>query len=108
MREPVGDGDRVCHRKRLPERLGLAQRRQRLAIAQMRVHIHEADLAPEERRGFGTAEDFLRPAAIGDGPVHEPHAVGKEQMVADDGEMMRACSGVKSPAMMLRVIGSSE
>ena len=88
VRETLGDGDRVRHLQRLPQRIGLAQHRHRLAVAQMGVDIHEADLAPEERREFGAAEDPLRAAAIRHGPVHQPDAVGEQQMLADQAEVM--------------------
>ena len=70
--------------QRLPERVGLAEHGQRFAVAKMGMHIHEADLAPEERRRLGAAEDLLRAAAIGDRPVHQPRAVGKQQVLADE------------------------
>ena len=78
--------DRVHHLQRLPERIGLAQHRHRLAVAQVGVDIHEADLAPEERRRLGAPEDLLRPAVVGHRPVHQPHAVGKQQVLADEAE----------------------
>ena len=76
------------HLQRLPERIGLAEHRHRLAVAQVGVDVHEADLAPEERRRLGPPEELLRSAAVGDRPVHQPSAVGEEQVLRGSGEMV--------------------
>ena len=54
----------------------------------MGVDVHEADLAPEERRRFRAPEHLLRAAVVGHRPVHQPHAVGKQQVLADEAKMM--------------------
>src|SRR5438876_4176525 len=82
------DGNRISLDERVPQAVAIAHDRQRLGIAQMGMNIHKADLAPEERRRFGTAEYELRPAAIGDRTVHEPGAVGKSETLADDPQMV--------------------
>ena len=84
----LGDGDRVHHLQRVPERVGLAQHRHGLAVAQVGVDVHQANLAPEERGQFSAPEGLLRTAPVGYRPVHQPHAVREEQMVADEAEMM--------------------
>ena len=58
------------------KRSAIADVRQRLRVAQMRVHVHEADLAAEEGRALGALEEALRAAVIGHRPVEEAHAVG--------------------------------
>src|SRR5438067_4445451 len=84
----LADGDRIDLDECVPQAIGIAADGQRLGIAQVGVNIHEADLASEERRRFRAAEYDLRPAAIGDRPVHEPGAVGKVEMLADDSKVM--------------------
>ena len=79
--ERFRDGDRVGDDQRVPQRLGVAERRHRLAVAQMRMHVHQPDFAAEKRRRFGSAKDRLRPAAIGERLVHQAGAVGKQQML---------------------------
>ena len=83
-----GDRDRVDLDERVPQGICIAQSCHRLAIAQMRMRIHEADLAAEIGRRFGPPEDAFRPASIGDRPVHQPRAIGKEQVPADDVEVV--------------------
>ena len=58
------DPDRIRLAQRLEEALGLAHSRQCLRIAQMRMHVHETDLAPEERRAFRALKEPLRTAVI--------------------------------------------
>src|SRR4051794_27961974 len=54
----------------------------------MCMDIHEANLAAEEGGRFGAAENALWPAAVGHRPIHEPHAVGIEQVQADELKVM--------------------
>src|SRR5882724_8549120 len=88
MGETLGNGDRIRQQQCLPERVDLAEGGQGLAVAQMGVDIQDPDLAAEEGRRLGAAEDAFEPAAVGRGPVHEPRAVGMQEMRADEAEMM--------------------
>ena len=54
----------------------------------MGVDVHETDLAPEERRGFGAPEYPLGAAVIRDGSVDQSRAVRKQQTLANDAQMM--------------------
>ena len=49
--------------------------RQRLRVAQVRMHVHEPDLAAEEGRALGALEHALRAAVVGHRPIEQPHAV---------------------------------
>ncbi len=105
----VSDGDRVDDIERLEEGAVIAEDGHGLGVAQMGVHVHEADFAAEEGRRFGATEDRLRAAAIGDGPVHQARAVRKQEMVADEvADDGASAAGVNRPPMMARVIGRSE
>ena len=83
MAEPLGDGDRIGERQRIPNGFSFAKRRHSLAVTEMRVHIHEADLAPEERGRLGPTKDHFRSTVVGHWPVHPPHTVGEEGVIAD-------------------------
>ncbi len=68
--------------------------------------IHEAVFPAEERGALGALEIGLRPAMILHGPVKQMRAVGAEQVLFDDVEMMPACCGVSMPFIMACIIGS--
>ena len=53
---------------------------------------------PKNAADFGAPEDPLRPAAVGDRPVHQPHAVREEQVLADEREMMLRLLGGEEAA----------
>jgi hypothetical protein len=63
-RHDVVHADRVRLAERQEERVGVAVARQRLGVAKVRVHVHQADLATEERAALRTLEETLRAAAI--------------------------------------------
>src|SRR4051794_2494400 len=48
--------DRIHYLQRVPEIVGAPELRHRLGVAQMRVHVLQADLAPKERSRLGPAE----------------------------------------------------
>ena len=52
---------------------------------------------PKNAAEFGAPEDPLRPAVVGDRPVHQPHAVGEEQVLADEAEMVPRLLGREQP-----------
>jgi hypothetical protein len=54
----------------------------------MRVHVHQPDLAPEERRTLGALEEAHRSAVIRHRPVEQPHAVRPAQMRVDELQMV--------------------
>src|SRR5208283_5736525 len=85
MAQTVRDGDRIGDHERLPQRLRFAEVAHRLAIAEVRMRIHEPDLAAEERCRFGPAEGRLRAAVIGDWLLHQAGAVREQEMFADEG-----------------------
>ena len=74
----------------MEEALGFAHVRQRLRVAQVRVHVHEPDLAAEERRALGALEEALRPAVIRHRPIEQAHAVGTAQVRIDQLQVRRA------------------
>ncbi len=51
------------------------------------MDVHEPDFAAEEGGRLGPSKYRLDSAAIGKRPVHEPRAVGKQKMLANDGEV---------------------
>ena len=57
------NADRVRLAQRVEESIGLADVRERLCVTQMRVHVHQPDLAAEVRRALGALKQVLRPAA---------------------------------------------
>ena len=59
----------------------------------MRVRVHEADLAAEERAALGALEVPLQPAVVGRRPVEQARAVGTEQVVADERQVRRRLLG---------------
>ena len=70
---------------------------ERFRITEMGVDIHEADLPSEESRRFGTAEYMLRSSMINYRPIHEPHPIGKDEVLADQPEMVLSLLGRKQP-----------
>ncbi len=62
--------------------------RERLRIAQMRVHVHQADLAAEVRRALRALEEPHRSAVIGHRLVEQAHAVGTAQVRVDQLQML--------------------
>ncbi len=62
----------------------LTDSRQRLRITQMCVHIHQANLATEERRALGSLEETLRAAVIVHRPIEQSHAIRTAQSVQID------------------------
>ena len=88
------NADRVGLTQRLEEALRLAHVRQRLRVAQMRVRVHQADLAAEERRRLGALEQPLQAAVIGHRTIEQPHAIRAAQVAAAiNRRCSRACSG---------------
>src|SRR5262249_31366629 len=69
------DADRTRLTQRAEESLGIANVRESLRVTQMRVGVHQSDLAPEERRALGALEEALRAAVVGQRAVEEAHAV---------------------------------
>src|SRR5580700_6168707 len=53
----------------------------------MRMRIHEPDFAAEKRSRFRTLKECLRPTMIGDRLVHQPRAVGKEEMLTNEAQV---------------------
>src|SRR5262249_48235519 len=82
------DGDGIDQCECLPKLVRGALLGQRLAITQMRMHIHQADLAAEEGRGLRSPEQFLYAAGIGQWLIHQADAVWKEEPRGDQGEMV--------------------
>ena len=74
--QPIQEGGRV------------AQQRRGLAIAQMGVDIHQADFAAEKGGRFRAAENALLATPVSGRLIHEPYAVGEEQMAADEAPML--------------------
>jgi hypothetical protein len=64
------------------EALRLAQVGQRLAPAQVGMHVHDADLAPEERAAFGALEQPSAGPPVGHGAVKQARAVRAGQVLA--------------------------
>ncbi len=87
MRQPIGHRNGIDDHESVPQRLGFAEHAHRFGVAQMRMHIHEPDFAAEERSQLRPPEDLFRPPVIGDRPVHQARAVGKQQALADDAKM---------------------
>src|SRR5437016_6251442 len=54
----------------------------------MRMDVHQTDLAPEVRRGFGAPEYSLEAAVIRDGSVDQSRAIWKQQVLANDAQMI--------------------
>src|SRR5258705_12774422 len=54
----------------------------------MRMDVHETDLAPEVRRRFGAPEYPLEASVIHHRSVDQSCAVWKQQMLANDAQMM--------------------
>ena len=52
------------------------------------MHVHEADLAAEEGRALGALEVALRPAVVGERPVEQARAVGAEQVLVDEAQVV--------------------
>ncbi|TMG78307.1 MAG: hypothetical protein E6H78_21580 [Betaproteobacteria bacterium] len=52
------------------------------------MDVHETDLAPEERRGFRAPECPLGAAVIRDGSVDQSRAVRKQQVLANEAQVM--------------------
>ena len=52
------------------------------------MDIHQTDLAPEVRRRFGASEYPLRTSLICDGSVDQSRAIWKQQVLANDAQMM--------------------
>jgi hypothetical protein len=59
----------------------------------VRVRIHEADLAAEERAAFGALKVPLQPALVGRRSVEQARAVDTEQVVADERQVRRRLLG---------------
>ena len=54
----------------------------------MRMHVHETDLAPEERRAFGALKEPLRTAVIRHRSIEQAHAIGAEQVLVHQLQML--------------------
>src|SRR6202161_1916976 len=52
------------------------------------MRIHEPDLAAEKRSRFRPLKERLRPTMIDDRLVHEPRAVGKQEVLADEAQVL--------------------
>ena len=80
VRHDIAQADRIGLAQRVEAAAPLAEVRQRLRVAQMRVHVHEADLAAEEGAALGALEVALQAALIGERPVEQARAVGRKQV----------------------------
>ena len=89
----VGQGHRADGEQRPVEALGVAQHRQRLGVAQVGVHVHDADLPAEEAGRFAALKMRHGPAAVNRRPIHEPRAVGGQQVLLDEREVRRRFIG---------------
>src|SRR5271165_1543738 len=85
--QSIRDSDGISRQQSVPQSVRLAENAHRFRIAEMRVCVHESDFAAEERSGFSSPKYRLRPSVIGERPVHETGAVGKEEMLANDSKM---------------------
>ena len=72
----------------MEEAIRLAHVRERLRVAQVRVHVHQSDLATEERRALGALEEAHRSAVIRHRLVEQPHAVRSAQVRVDELQML--------------------
>ncbi len=67
--------------------------RQRLRKTQMRVRVHQADLATKVRCTLGSLEELLRPAVIRQRAVEQAHPVGRAEMRLDEAQMLARLRG---------------
>jgi hypothetical protein len=72
----------------MEEALGVPDLCQRLREAQVRVHVHQADLAAEEGRAFGALEVALRAAVVIERPIEQARAVGAHQVLVDQAQVV--------------------
>src|SRR3984885_15985687 len=72
----------------MEEALRLSHVRQRLRVAQMGVHVHQPDLAAEERCALCPLEDALRPTVVRNRAVEQARAVGSSQVLLDKPQML--------------------
>jgi hypothetical protein len=61
---------------------------QRLREAQVRVHVHQPDLAAEEGRALGALEVPLRAAVVVERPIEQARAVGAHQVLVDQAQVV--------------------
>ena len=82
------DADRICLTQRVQEFLGLANMRQCLRVAQVRMHVHQADFAAEECRGLRALEQLLQSAVIGHRSIEQADAIRSAQVLVDELQML--------------------
>ena len=88
LRHPVGQSPRAGQREGPQQRGAVADAGQRLGVAEVRVDVHQADLAAPERARLGALEDRHRTAAVGHRAVEEPGPVRAEQVLLDHREVV--------------------
>ncbi len=71
----------------MQEAVRLSDVRQCLRVTQMRVGVHQADLATKERSALGTLKNALRAAVVRHRPVEQAHAICSAQVGADQTEV---------------------
>ena len=98
VRQSFRDRDRIGDEQSVPQGLRLAKDAHGFRVAEMRVDVHEPDLSAEEGRQLRPSKHGLRAPMIGERPVHQPRAVRKQQMLADEGEMAIGLRRREEPA----------
>ncbi len=86
-RHDRADADGIGLTERVEEPLRPSDVRQGLRVTQVRMHVHQADLAAEERRALGALENALRAAVIGHRPIEQAHAVRAAKLAPDELEV---------------------
>ena len=90
--------DRIDQIQRREEFFATADHGQRFGVAQMGVGIHEPDLAAKEGRAFSALEQRHGAAAVAHGLVEQTRAVGPQQMLLDEREVMRGLGRTQDAA----------
>ena len=72
----LADGDRVDLAERVEKSVRIAEAGERLAVTEMGMGVHDADLPAEVAGALGALEIRLRPAVIGQRTVEQMRAVG--------------------------------
>src|SRR5262249_7660294 len=77
IRDALRDADWIHDLQRVPKRSSFPEHSHRLGVAEVRVHVHESDLASEVRRGFGAPESLLDASVVPDRLIDQARTVRK-------------------------------